>query len=88
MSTDTLSITQHRVVCPRPQNYPPPPRIQKATMEHDPSRRIVAAIVLQAVKDAYFPRRQDHKLIKYEAKLWLNTEDGFSLLSASLGKGV
>lgn len=52
----------------------------------DPERRLVAAVVLQAVKDAYFPRQSTSGVCIADAKQFLASDTGREMLLAALGK--
>jgi hypothetical protein len=84
MSDATVSINQNSPVClpkKRPGNLKesPGPAV-------DPSRRLVAAVVLQAIRDAYYPRKQTSLLDQRTAKEWLSSDIGQHLLNSALGR--
>jgi hypothetical protein len=57
-----------------PQKRPHKPRT--LTQNHDPGRRLLAAVVLQSVADYLFPESQTPKYARRTAAAFLNSEEG------------
>jgi hypothetical protein len=62
-----------------PQKKPHKPKI--VTPNHDPGRRLLAAIVVQSVIDCFYPERQTPKHARLSAAAFLQSDDGHAWLS-------
>jgi|GEM_PF-5229919 len=55
---------------------------------YDPARRLVAAVVLKAVEDAFFPSKAINEEMRQDAVQFLNSTDGRFMLSQILGRTI
>lgn len=64
---------------------PPRPRLNQGQATIDPPRQLVAAVVLRAVLDAYYPTKDTPKSASESAMSWLKSDIGDSMLRHFVG---
>jgi hypothetical protein len=55
---------------------------------YDPARRLVVAVVLKAVEDAFFPSKAIDEETRQDAVQFLSSKDGRFMLSQILGRTI